>query len=250
MAEKQTEVMSDRQQGQARQDNPQSQETKGSQTRQQERSDRQENQGRQQGQARQDQGRQDQGRQDQGRQENRMARRDQALLLSPFSLLQRFFNDDVLGAFDIFGTSRSSLASQNRPEAKSQSSAMTLWAPAVDVIQRGNELVIRADLPGVNADDVVVEVSDDAITISGERAQEQEEERGGVYRFERSYGAFTRVIPLPEGAMVDQAKANFKNGVLEITVPAPPDQVSRGRRLEIAKESEGKKEETSAQSRR
>jgi HSP20 family protein len=83
-------------------------------------------------------------------------------------------------------------------------------------------------------DEVAVQVGDDAITISGERHHEREEERGNIYRVERSYGAFARVIPLPEGAMVDQAKATFKDGVLEITVPAPPEQVSRGRRLEIS----------------
>jgi HSP20 family protein len=58
-----------------------------------------------------------------------------------------------------------------------------------------------------------------------------------VYRSERSYGSFYREIPLPEGAITEQAKANFKNGVLEITMPAPPEQVRRGRRLEIAEES-------------
>ena len=75
-----------------------------------------------------------------------------------------------------------------------------------------------------------------AITISGERKQEHVEEKGSVYRFERTYGAFHREIPLPEGAIADQAKAAFKDGVLAITVPAPPEQVSRGRRLEISRD--------------
>jgi HSP20 family protein len=83
--------------------------------------------------------------------------------------------------------------------------------------------------------------SDNAITISGERQQEHEEDRGGVYRFERSYGAFFREIPLPEGAIVDQAKASFKDGILEITVPAPPEQVSRGRRLEVSRGDDASK---------
>ena len=112
---------------------------------------------------------------------------------------------------------------------------MIAWAPRVDVVQRGNELVVRADLPGMRPDDVTVEISDDAITISGERQEERSEENNGVYRYERTYGSFFREIPLPEGAMVDGAKANFKDGVLEITVPAPPEQVSRGRRLEISR---------------
>jgi HSP20 family protein len=70
------------------------------------------------------------------------------------------------------------------------------------------------------------------VTIQGERRGEKEEEREGYYRSERSYGSFCRVVPLPEGAMTEQAKANFRDGVLEITMPAPP--TSKGRRLEIA----------------
>jgi HSP20 family protein len=94
----------------------------------------------------------------------------------------------------------------------------------------------------VKRDDVAVEISDEAVTVSGERSQEREDERGGFYRVERSYGSFYRVIPLPEGAIGDQAKAAFNNGVLEITMPAPPEQVSRGRRLEISQGPETKKE--------
>jgi HSP20 family protein len=113
-----------------------------------------------------------------------------------------------------------------------------LWAPQIDVFQRNNELVVKADLPGLKKDEVKIDVTDDAITIQGERRSEHEEEREGVYRSERSYGSFCRVVPLPEGAITDQAKATFNNGVLEITMPAPPEQVTRGRRLEI---SEGTK---------
>jgi HSP20 family protein len=80
---------------------------------------------------------------------------------------------------------------------------------------------------------VKVDVTDCAVTIQGERRREREEEQAGVYRSERSYGSFYRAIPLPDGAIADQAKASFNNGVLEITMPAPPEQVNRGRRLEI-----------------
>ena len=78
-----------------------------------------------------------------------------------------------------------------------------------------------------------VEVTDDTVTIHGERKREHEEEREGLYRSERSYGTFWRVIPLPEGAISEQAKANFRDGVLEITLPAPPASTSKGRRVEI-----------------
>ena len=101
--------------------------------------------------------------------------------------------------------------------------------------------MVRADLPGLSRDDVKVDVTDDAITIQGERRREHEDERGGVYRSERSYGSFQRVIALPEGAITDQAKASFRDGVLEITMPAPSEQVTRGRRLEITEGTPPKK---------
>jgi HSP20 family protein len=179
------------------------------------------------------------------RQESRMTRREPSLFTNPFALLQRLAQE-MTGVFDDFGLGSRSLdrkaaSGELASPSSDTTAALTAWAPDIDVFQRGNELVVRADLPGLNPDDVVVEVSDDAITISGERQQEHEEERGGVYRLERTYGAFFRVIPLPEGAVVEQAKASFKDGVLEITVPAPPEQVSRGRRLEISQGSEARK---------
>ena len=107
-----------------------------------------------------------------------------------------------------------------------------IWAPEVDVFQKHDQLTIRADLPGTKREDVSVEITDNAIVIQGERKRESEEEREGYYRSERSYGSFYRVVPVPDGAITDQAKATFRDGVLEITMPAPP--ASKGRRLEIA----------------
>ena len=149
---------------------------------------------------------------------------------SPFGMLERFA-DEVDRMFDDFGLGRS------WGRTASAGGLMT-WAPQVDVSQNDNELAIRVDLPGMNKDDVKVDVTEDAITIQGERKREHQQERGGVFRSERSYGSFYRVIPLPEGAITDQAKATFKNGVLEIKLPAPPEQVSHGRRLEIADATE------------
>jgi HSP20 family protein len=168
--------------------------------------------------------------QTQPRQDARPARLDSLALISPFSLLQRFFNDDLLNMIGGFEPQR---AAATRPRGGNGDTMV--FVPRIDVVQRGNDLVVRADLPGVKPDNLTVDISDSAITIAGERQEERVDERAGAYRIERSYGSFFREIPLPEGAITDQAKAMFNDGVLEVTVPVPPEQVSRGRRLEIAR---------------
>ena len=160
-----------------------------------------------------------------------LQRRDpfDTLWSSPFAVMRRM-QDEFDRWFSNPGASRNWLPS---PDEQLD------WAPAVDVFQRGSDLVIRADVPGLSKDDIEVEVNDDAVTIRGERRHEKEEEREGVYRSERSYGTFARVVPLPEGTITDSAKATFKDGVLEIVMQAPGREVKRGRKIEIG---EGKSE--------
>jgi HSP20 family protein len=177
------------------------------------------------------------------REGQRLARREStSTFADPFRTLDRFA-DEMDRIFDNFGFGRGWIAPRTSQwlATPSRGAGASWWAPDIEVYQRNNELVVRADLPGLKKEDVKVDVTDHAIAIQGERRQEEESERGGVYRSERSYGSFYRTIPLPEGAMTDQAKANFKDGVLEITMPAPPDQVTRGRRLEIKESAETKK---------
>jgi len=163
-----------------------------------------------------------------------LTRREAGSTTSPFGMLERFA-DEIDNVFSDFGLGRAWLGRPFRRGlfGRPMQTGVQMWSPAIEVNQQNNELVIRAELAGIKKNDVNVDISDDEITISGERRQEQETERGGVYRSERRYGSFTRTIPLPEGAMADQAKATFKDGVLEIRMPSPPEQVSRGRRLEI-----------------
>ena len=106
-----------------------------------------------------------------------------------------------------------------------------MWAPDVDVVQKHDQFTVRVDLPGLKKDEISVEIADGALTLQGERKRDHEEEREGVYRRERSYGAFYRTIALPPGTTTDQVKATFKNGVLEIRLPAAPG--ATGRPVEI-----------------
>jgi HSP20 family protein len=97
--------------------------------------------------------------------------------------------------------------------------AGTMWTPDVEMFQRGDELVIRADVPGMRKEDVTVEMSDGQLMLRGERKQEKEEKKDGYYRAERTYGTFYRILPMPAGAKIDEAKAVMREGVLEIIGP-------------------------------
>ena len=106
-------------------------------------------------------------------------------------------------------------------------------------------------LPGLSREDVRIEARDDALLLEGERKSEMEvEEQGGIYRSERTYGRFSREIPLPEAADIEKAQARFENGVLEIEVPLR-EEASRRRRIEIqgsSKSQEGSRQRGPAES--
>jgi HSP20 family protein len=101
------------------------------------------------------------------------------------------------------------------------------WAPAIEVLELVGRVIVRAELAGLSAKDLTVEVRPDALTISGERKQTSEESAGNYYRSERTYGRFQRTIALPESVKVESAKATFDKGVLEVTFEAAAAPASR-----------------------
>ena len=149
----------------------------------------------------------------------------------PFALMRQM-QDEVDRWFDRAGLGRG----WTSPSSWMTRAAEQIgdWTPAVDAFQRGNEFVVRLDVPGMNRNDLNVEVGEDSLTISGERKHEQHNEREGMYWSERSYGSFCRVVPLPPGTISDSAKANFNNGVLEIVMQAPSPETRRGRKIDIS----------------
>ena len=97
------------------------------------------------------------------------------------------------------------------------------WFPSVDQVETPDEIIVKAELPGIDEKDISVSLSGDNLVIQGERKGEKEEKDKHFHRLERSYGRFERVLPLP--AVVDPAKisADYKKGVLEVRLPKKPE---------------------------
>lgn len=138
---------------------------------------------------------------------------------NPFTLMRRMSED----MDRMFGQSLSGQSSGWRGG---------IWSPAVEVSEDNGKLHVHAELPGLKPEDVKVEITDDALVIHGERKSEHEHRAGQSYRSERRYGEFYRAIPLPEGVDPEQAKAEFRDGVLQITVPVP-QQTSKRKEIPI-----------------
>jgi len=107
------------------------------------------------------------------------------------------------------------------------------WSPKVDVFEKDNRLVTRIDLPGMKKEEVKVEVTDGYLALSGERKRETEEKKDTFYRSEREYGSFYRAVPLPEGIKLEDIKAMFADGVLEVSIPLPARVEAKVRTVEI-----------------
>jgi HSP20 family protein len=127
--------------------------------------------------------------------------------------------------------------------------AVRRWVPAMDLVETDDSFVLKADLPGLDENDVKIEVEDGVLTVSGERKAEHEEKREGYYRVERAFGSFRRALSLPEGVDPEAVSADFHKGVLAIRIPKPEDRKPRKVAIKVGdkpvaiegKETEGKK---------
>jgi HSP20 family protein len=140
---------------------------------------------------------------------------------SPFSMLRRMQEemDRWLGGMGGFGGFGAGF-----PQA---------FTPTVDMRETENEVIVKADIPGVEPEDLEVYCTDNALIIRGEMRREEERDERGVHRAERRYGRFERALPLPAEVNRDQIQANFRNGVLEIRLPKTEEGRQRMRRIPI-----------------
>jgi HSP20 family protein len=111
---------------------------------------------------------------------------------------------------------------------------LTAFNPRVNVTERATEIEVTAELPGLEEKDLDISLARDVLTIKGEKKREHEEKEANYYRAERVYGSFCRTIGLPAGVVdVDKVEANFKNGVLTITLPKQPEAQEVSRRISV-----------------
>lgn len=122
------------------------------------------------------------------------------------------FQSDINRLFDSFFSRR---------EGGGSGYGSRRWVPAMDLVETDDNLVLRADLPGMDRDDIEIEVKDGVLTVAGERKAQHEEKREGYHRVERSFGRFSRSLELPKGVEPDSVSASFERGVLEVRMPKP-----------------------------
>jgi HSP20 family protein len=134
---------------------------------------------------------------------------------SPFELMRRF-SEDMDRLFEGVG-----------PRWGAMQEEGGLWSPPIEVSEQDGQFVVCAELPGIRKEDVKVELTPRGLMITGERKRDREERREGFYRSERSYGTFSRTIPIPEEANLEQAKAQFEDGILKVSLPVPESKRQR-----------------------
>jgi HSP20 family protein len=109
------------------------------------------------------------------------------------------------------------------------------WAPPVDILETENDLILRADLPDVDMKDIQIELEQGTLTVKGERKFDQKEDKAvGYHRIERSYGEFMRCFSIPETVDGEKVKAEYKNGVLTVTLPKKPAAKPRAIKIDVA----------------
>lgn len=111
----------------------------------------------------------------------------------------------------------------------SKLSKMELKTPKVDIVDRDDDVLIRADVPGIKKENLDVSLTDNTVTIKGSTSEEKKEEKGDYYRSETMKGSFTRTMSLPSDVDGEKASTSFKNGVLEVVVP----KIEKARRIKV-----------------
>jgi len=143
--------------------------------------------------------------------------------LSPFEEMERRFEELLRRPFSL---GPSWFPRLRMPE-------MEEISPTVDIFEEAGDVVVKAELPGMRKEDIDVKLTENTVTISGEKKKEEKVEKKNYYRMERSYGSFTRAFSLPAEVQTDKAKAQFTEGILQIRVPKTEEAKKKEKKVQI-----------------
>ncbi len=144
--------------------------------------------------------------------------------LTPFEEMERWFEDFWRRPFSL-------LTPSAWPERAGEFETVI---PTVDIYEQGNELVLKADMPGMEKKDIDISISDNFLTVSGERRKEEKVEKENYFRYERSHGSFYRRFELPTEIDADKIKAHLENGILEVRLPKSEEAKSKSKKVSIS----------------
>jgi len=133
--------------------------------------------------------------------------------LSPFDEMERYFDDFMRNPLSLFARHRF-----HHPFSGPGAIPGAI-TPTIDIYEEAGNVVVKAEIPGISKEDLDVTITDNVVTIYGEKKKEEKVEKKDYYRMERSHGSFHRSVRLPENVNSEKAEASFKNGILEIKVP-------------------------------
>ena len=109
------------------------------------------------------------------------------------------------------------------------------WHPSVDISENENAFVLKAELPGVNREDINIDINNKTLTLKGEKKHERDEEKDNVHMTERAYGSFQRSMPIPDRVDAEKISARFDKGVLKVVMPKKAESVAPSRKIDIEK---------------
>lgn len=153
-----------------------------------------------------------------------LVKTERPAFISPFEEMQRWFDEMFRRPF--------SMLTPAWPEMKVGEFETVM--PSCDIYEDGNELVLKADLPGIDKKDLDIHLSDNTLTISGQKRKEEKVERGNYFRYERTHGAFYRTFELTSDIDTDKIKAHLENGVLEVRLQKSEEAKSKSKRITIS----------------
>lgn len=142
--------------------------------------------------------------------------------LTPFEEMEKWFEEAWRRPFSLL-----------RPSLRTELQELEGSVPSCDIFEEGNEIVLRADLPGMKKEDIKIDLVNNVLTISGEKKEEEKVEKGKYYRYERRQGTFFRSFELPYEIETEKVKAHFEDGVLEVRLAKTHEMEGKTKKIPV-----------------